>query len=196
MKTKLISAVGSIALDWLELPNGLNGDTLGGSLTYFTRSAGVLAPVSVIGVIGSDFPEAGISLFKNYAKNIDDLQINNGPSFRWGGKYHDNWEDRTTLYTELGVFEDFSPEMSEINRKSPLLYLGNIHPALQLDVRYTMANWKNKKSRKSHKGWYYYNNFIILEFVMDFSFYCKNMVFSWECNNTRITYSICSNILD
>lgn len=134
MKTKLISAVGSIALDWLELPNGVNGDTLGGSLTYFTRSAGVLAPVSVIGVIGSDFPEAGISLFKNYAKNIDDLQIKNGPSFRWGGKYHDNWEDRTTLYTELGVFETFSPEMSEINRKSPLIYLGNIHPAIQLDV--------------------------------------------------------------
>ncbi|MBF89578.1 MAG: sugar kinase [Candidatus Marinimicrobia bacterium] len=134
MEKKLISAVGSIALDWLELPNGLNGDTLGGSLSYFTRSAGVLAPVSVIGVIGSDFPIEGVALFKKYANNIDDLQVKNGNSFRWGGKYHANWEDRTTLYTDLGVFATFRPKMSETNRKSSLVYLGNIHPSLQLDV--------------------------------------------------------------
>lgn len=134
MNLKLITAVGSIAVDWLELPDGTEGETIGGSLSYFTRCAGVLAPVSVVGIIGTDFPEAGKALFQKYGVNCDDLQVIKGASFRWGGKYHDNWEDRTTIYTELGVFESFNPVMSAKSRNSPLVYLGNIQPALQLDV--------------------------------------------------------------
>lgn len=134
MKQQPIVAVGSIAVDWLELPDGTKGETLGGSLTYFTRAAGVAAPVNVVGVIGTDFPMDGTALFKEYGTNLDDLQIKEGSSFRWGGKYHDNWEDRTTLYTELGVFESFKPLLSNENCNASLFYLGNIHPLLQLAV--------------------------------------------------------------
>lgn len=132
--SKPIVAVGSIAVDWLELPDGTEGETVGGSLTYFTRAAGILAPVRLVGVIGTDFPKEGMEILNQYASSLEDLQIQEGESFRWGGRYHDDWEDRTTLYTELGVFESFSPKLSDANRQSPFLYLGNIHPALQLDV--------------------------------------------------------------
>ena len=140
MNPKPIVAVGSIAVDWLELPDGTKGETLGGSLTYFTRSAGILAPVNVVGVVGTDYPDEGMALFKKYGASLEDLQIEEGESFRWGGSYHDNWKNRTTLYTELGVFETFSPRLSDANRQSPLLYLGNIHPALQFDVLTQMAS--------------------------------------------------------
>ena len=134
MKPQPIVAVGSIAVDWLELPDGTEGETLGGSLTYFTRAAGLAAPVNVVGVIGTDFPSEGTALFEKYGANLDDLQVEEGASFRWGGRYHDNWEDRTTLYTELGVFESFSPSLCDENRRASFFYLGNIHPALQLNV--------------------------------------------------------------
>ncbi|MBH30640.1 MAG: sugar kinase [Candidatus Marinimicrobia bacterium] len=134
MKPQSIVAVGSIAVDWLELPDGIEGETVGGSLTYFTRSAGSAAPVNVVGIIGTDFPKEGAELFEKYGENLDDLQIKEGDSFRWGGRYHNNWEDRTTLYTELGVFETFNPLLGNENRRSSLFYLGNIHPALQLAV--------------------------------------------------------------
>ena len=134
MKPQSIVAVGSIAVDWLELPDGTEGETLGGSLTYFTRAAGLAAPVNVVGVIGTDFPSEGNLLFEKYGANLDDLQVEEGASFRWGGRYHDNWEDRTTLYTELGVFESFSPSLCDENRRASFFYLGNIHPALQLNV--------------------------------------------------------------
>ena len=134
MKPQSIVAVGSIAIDWLELPDGTEGETIGGSLTYFTRAAGSAAPVNIVGVIGTDFPKEGTALFEKYGANLDDLQIKEGASFRWGGRYHNNWEDRTTLYTELGVFEFFKPSLCEENGRCSLFYLGNIHPALQLAV--------------------------------------------------------------
>jgi len=80
MNPKTIVSVGSIALDWLELPDGTKGETLGGSLTYFTRSAGILAPVNVVGVIGTDYPDEGMTLFKQYGASLEDLQIEEGES--------------------------------------------------------------------------------------------------------------------
>ena len=129
-----ILAVGSIAIDWLELPDGRKGETLGGSATYFTLAASLFAPVHVVGIVGSDFPREGMELFERYAANLDDLQIVDGKTFRWGGRYHSDWEERTTLFTELGVFEDFKPSLSQKNRKCQTLFLGNIQPSLQLEV--------------------------------------------------------------
>jgi len=134
MKKKTILAVGSIGIDWLELPNNKSGETIGGSLTYFTRTAGESCLVSIVGIIGDDYPDEGKKLFNKYGDNLDDLQIVNGKSFKWGGRYHENWEDRTTLFTDLGVFENFHPKLSLKNKKLDFIYLGNIHPNLQLDV--------------------------------------------------------------
>jgi len=143
MSTNSILVVGSIAIDWLELPNGRKGEVLGGSTTYFLILASRFAPVHVVGIVGSDFPEEGRKIFRDHASNLDDLQVVEGKTFRWGGRYHEDWEDRTTLYTELGVFETFNPILSSENRRCPTVFLGNIHPSLQLEVLKQIEN--NKK---------------------------------------------------
>ncbi|MFQ6607004.1 MAG: PfkB family carbohydrate kinase [Fidelibacterota bacterium] len=134
MTADSILTVGSIAIDWLEMPDGTQGEVLGGAATYFTLSASQFAPVHVVGVVGTDFPQEGHDLFRTHAANMDDLQVVAGKTFRWGGRYHENWENRTTLFTELGVFGDFKPVISQGNRSCPLVFLANIQPSLQLDV--------------------------------------------------------------
>lgn len=134
MTANAILTVGSIAIDWLEMPDGTKGEVLGGAATYFTLAASQFAPVHVVGVVGTDFPQEGHDLFKTHAANLDDLQVMDGKTFRWGGRYHENWENRTTLFTELGVFGDFKPVISEGNRRCSIVFLANIQPSLQLDV--------------------------------------------------------------
>lgn len=134
MTADAILTVGSIAIDWLEMPDGTKGEVLGGAATYFTLAASQFAPVHVVGVVGTDFPQEGHDLFKTHAANLDDLQVMDGKTFRWGGRYHENWENRTTLFTELGVFGDFKPVISEGNRRCSIVFLANIQPSLQLDV--------------------------------------------------------------
>ena len=133
-KQKNILAVGSIALDTLITPHGNRQNILGGSATYFSISAGLLAPVKLVGVVGSDFPEEGWQLFRSRKINTDNILVEDGLTFRWGGKYSDDYSTRDTLFTELGVFEKFSPSILESDRKSPLVFLGNIHPDLQSSV--------------------------------------------------------------
>ena len=133
-KQKNILAVGSIALDTLMTPRGNRQNILGGSATYFSISAGLLAPVKLVGVVGSDFPEEGWQLFRSRKINTDNILVEDGLTFRWGGKYSDDYSTRDTLFTELGVFEKFSPSILESDRKSPLVFLGNIHPDLQSSV--------------------------------------------------------------
>ena len=139
-KQKNILAVGSIALDTLITPRGNRQNILGGSATYFSISAGLLAPVKLVGVVGSDFPEEGWELFRSRKINTDNILIEDGPTFRWGGKYSDDYSTRDTLFTELGVFEKFSPSILESDRKSPLVFLGNIHPDLQSSVAQLTLN--------------------------------------------------------
>ena len=107
MKKELqtILAVGSIAIDTLETPSGNKNNILGGSASYFSLAASLLAPVKLVGVVGTDFPDAGWSLFKSHHINIDNVQILKGKTFRWGGRYNNDYSRRDTLFTELGVFE-------------------------------------------------------------------------------------------
>ena len=129
-----ILIVGSIGLDTIETFYGKRDDLLGGSATYASISAGRFCPVNLVGVIGDDFPSQGKLIFKNYCNNIDDLKVKKGRTFRWGGRYHKNNDDRDTLFTELGVFENFKPQLSSVNKNIKWVFLANIHPMLQLDV--------------------------------------------------------------
>ena len=131
---KTILAVGSIAIDTLQTPNGNRDNILGGSATYFSLAAGIFAPVKLVGVVGNDYPKAGWRLFKSHNINIDNVQIVDGKTFRWGGRYNHDYSSRETLFTELGVFESFSPVIRSGDRQSPLVFLGNIQPDLQLEV--------------------------------------------------------------
>ncbi len=133
-KQKNILAVGSIAIDTLETPMGNCGDMLGGSASYFSVAASMLAPVKLVGVVGNDYPEKGWKMFKSRNINVDNVQIAQGITFRWGGKYNDDYSSRDTLFTELGVFESFSPNIKQKDCNSPLVFIGNIQPDLQLVV--------------------------------------------------------------
>ncbi len=134
MRNDSVLIVGSIALDLIETPYARKENVIGGSTTYALIAASKMAPVSIVGVIGDDFPKKGMDLYKKYAHNLNDLKIVSGTTFQWGGKYHENWDDRDTLYTELGVFESFNPILSSSNQNHSHIFLANIHPDLQQSV--------------------------------------------------------------
>ena len=134
MSRNSILIVGSIAIDTIETPFEKKSDVLGGSSTYSLVASGKKTDVSVVGIIGNDFPNEGYSLYRSYADDLSDLKTANGKTFRWGGRYHENWDDRDTLFTELGVFLDFNPILSESNKNRSHILLANIHPELQYSV--------------------------------------------------------------
>jgi len=131
MKDDSILIVGSIAIDTIEIGTERYEKLLGGSTTYATIAAGKYSDVNIVGIIGSDFPQNGHDIYKKYAANLIDLKVKEGKTFSWGGRYHDNFDDRDTLFTELGVFGDFNPQLSAINKNQQFVFLANIHPGLQ-----------------------------------------------------------------
>ncbi len=128
--------VGSVALDNVETPFDKTENALGGSSTYISISASYFtSPIWLVGVVGDDFPQKHIALLEERGIDITGLEIiKGGKTFRWGGKYHYDLNVRDTLFTELGVFENFDPKIPENQRNPDFLVLGNIDPALQLKV--------------------------------------------------------------
>ncbi len=129
-----ITVVGSVALDSVETPYGKSELELGGAATYFSLSASFFSPVNIIGVVGTDFPQEYIETLKSRNINIEGLKQVEGKTFRWSGRYHEDINQRDTLDTQLNVFENFKPVISREISQVPYLFLGNIHPSLQLDV--------------------------------------------------------------
>jgi sugar/nucleoside kinase (ribokinase family) len=134
MISKDITVVGSIALDSLETPKGNRPLILGGSAMYFSLSASLFSSVEVVGIVGTDFPKEGWKIFKSHNINYDNIDIKDGKTFSWGGKYSNDYSMRDTLFTDLGVFENYQPIIKNSTNKNGILFLANIHPSLQLDV--------------------------------------------------------------
>ena len=126
--------LGSVALDTIETKYGKAENLLGGSATYATIAAGLYGDAIPIGIVGDDFPKDGLDIFEKFSKNLKDLDQQPGGTFKWGGKYHENGDDRDTLFTDLGVFENFNPSIHTSNKNASWLFLANIHPSLQLSV--------------------------------------------------------------
>jgi sugar/nucleoside kinase (ribokinase family) len=126
--------VGSIAFDDLDMPSGTFRDVLGGSSTYSSLAASLFSPARVVGVVGSDFPEAHLDAMRTRNIGTDGVERVAGKTFRWHGKYSADLSSRTTLDTQLNVFADFRPKIPASYRASPFVLLGNIHPSLQIDV--------------------------------------------------------------
>ena len=126
--------VGSMAFDDLELPSGNEKDVVGGSATYAAYSAALFAPVQIVAVVGSDFPQATLNDLARAGVDCAGVEQANGKTFRWAGRYAANLASRTTLDTQLNVFADFQPKLPTSYTTTPYVLLGNIHPALQLDV--------------------------------------------------------------
>ncbi len=126
--------VGSVALDTVVTPRGQITDGLGGSATYFSVAASIFSPVHIVGVVGTDFPEEHIAKLRQRGINLDGLYIAEGKTFRWHGRYDESFGDPETLVTQLNVYADFSPDLPPAYRDIPFVFLGNIHPKLQLQV--------------------------------------------------------------
>jgi sugar/nucleoside kinase (ribokinase family) len=128
--------VGSVAFDEVETPFGKCDKMLGGSASHFSISASYFTDVRLVAVVGGDFDAEDQSVFDSHGIDISDLErINDGQTFRWGGRYDYDLNVAHTLYTHLNVFADFKPKLSEAAKNSRLLFLGNIQPDLQREVR-------------------------------------------------------------
>jgi sugar/nucleoside kinase (ribokinase family) len=131
-----ITVVGSIAFDSVTTPFGERDRMLGGAATHFALAASMFETVHLVGPVGDDFGERELSTLRTRGSNIDDVErISGGKTFFWKGHYHDDLNIRDTLDTQLNVFEHFHPKLSESSRNSEVLFLANIQPGLQLQVR-------------------------------------------------------------
>ena len=130
-----VLVVGSVALDSVETPFGKADNVLGGSGTFFSASASHLAPVQLVGVVGTDYPIDTLrTAFDSRPIDLAGLEFADGPSFRWRGRYRHDLNVAETLETKLGVFSNFRPKIPEQFRSAPFVFLGNIDPRLQLEV--------------------------------------------------------------
>ena len=144
MKRSLISSlvtlvmsllvVGSIALDTVKTPVEEHGDLLGGSASYAAAAASYFSPVKLVGVVGSDFPQAEFDFWKSRKIDSAGVQRVEGKTFRWSGEYAWDLNTRETRSVALNVFENFKPELPKSYRQTDFALLANIAPALQSHV--------------------------------------------------------------
>jgi sugar/nucleoside kinase (ribokinase family) len=126
--------VGSVAFDSIETRGVKKTQVLGGSASFFSVAASYFAPVRLVAVVGEDFPEEHIALFRARGVELDGLERKPGKTFHWSGRYADDLTSRTSLATDLNVFAEFRPQLPDAWRDSEFVFLGNIHPSLQLEV--------------------------------------------------------------
>jgi sugar/nucleoside kinase (ribokinase family) len=127
--------VGSVAFDDIDGPFGLQKDLLGGSASFITRAAAYFTKnVSVVAVVGEDFPAKYVEEMSAQGIDVSGIERVPGETFHWVGKYADDLATRETIDTRLGVFATFQPKLNDSHKDAQLVLLGNIDPALQLDV--------------------------------------------------------------
>jgi len=133
-----ILVVGSVAYDAVETPAGKRESQLGGSASYFSTSASYFTEVGLIGVVGQDFAPSDKEMFESHGIDTSGLIEADGKTFRWAGEYMEDINEAVTLETQLNVFGDFKPELSEAHANAPYLFLANIDPTLQMNVLNSM----------------------------------------------------------
>src|SRR5829696_1336272 len=131
-----LTVVGSIAFDAVETPTARRDRLLGGSAVHFALASSFLAETRVVGPVGDDFGDAEYAVLRARGVHTDDIEhVAGGTTFFWAGRYERDVNVRHTLQTDLNVFESFQPKLSEASRSSDVLFLANIVPDLQIEVR-------------------------------------------------------------
>jgi len=134
-----ILTVGSVAYDDIITPYDRRERSLGGSATFFSIAAQLFAPVRLVAVVGGDFNYADERLLREKGVDLEGLDRVEGRCFYWKGEYQANWNDRITHDTQLNVFQHFNPKLPDAYRDTDYVFLGNIHPELQLQVLNQMS---------------------------------------------------------
>ena len=131
-----LTVVGSIAFDAVETPAGSRDRLLGGAAVHFSIASSQLAETRIVGPVGDDFGDAEYAILHARGVITDDVEhIRGGRTFFWAGRYHRDINQRDTLQTDLNVFEDFRPKLSDAARAAEVVFLANIQPELQREVR-------------------------------------------------------------
>jgi len=129
-----ILVVGSVALDSVETPFGRVTEVLGGSSVYFATAASIYTKVNLVGIAGTDFPTEHINFLTERGVDLQGLEVVEGETFRWVGRYDYEQNITQTLDTRLNVFADFHPTLPPGYETSDLVFLANIDPDLQYEV--------------------------------------------------------------
>jgi sugar/nucleoside kinase (ribokinase family) len=129
-----ILVTGTLAFDSIQTPAGKADHVLGGSANYFSVAASFFAPIKIIGIVGEDFPKEHLKWLAKRKIDISEVEVAPGKSFHWVGSYDTNLNEAQTLSTALNVFEKYNPQVSQVDRNAPYLFLGNIDPALQFQI--------------------------------------------------------------
>ena len=131
-----VTVVGSIAFDAVSTPFGSRDRMLGGSAVHFALAAAFFDTVHVVGPVGDDFGEAEYEVLRARGVDTSDIEhVPGGKTFFWRGEYGWDLNTRETLDTQLNVFAEFQPKLSEVSSCADVLFLGNIQPDLQREVR-------------------------------------------------------------
>jgi sugar/nucleoside kinase (ribokinase family) len=129
-----IVVVGTVAFDTVETPFGTGENVLGGSATYFSTSASFFTDVSLVAVVGEDFPDEHVRFLRSRDINTEGLQRIPGKTFHWTGRYGYDLNEAQTLDTQLNVLTEFKPDLPAAYRSAEYLFLANIDPDLQMEV--------------------------------------------------------------
>jgi len=131
-----LTVVGSIAFDAVKTPFGERERMLGGSAVHFALAASFFTDVRVVGPVGDDFGEAEYEVLRDRGVNTEDIEhVEGGKTFFWKGEYEWNLNVRHTHDTQLNVFGEFEPKLSNASKAGDMLFLANIQPDLQRQVR-------------------------------------------------------------
>lgn len=127
---------GTVGIDTIHTPYDKREEVLGGSCTYFAAAASFFTHVRMVAVVGEDFHDDYQSVFKKFPNvDADGLEIRKGgKTFRWGGRYLENWNDRETIFTELGVVAEHPPRPPAKYSDSKFVFLANSHPSVQHEL--------------------------------------------------------------
>ena len=129
-----VTVVGSIAYDDVITSEGAKDDLFGGSSIYFSLAASLFSNVSIVGTVGEDFKDYDLNLLKEKKIDVSNIKKVDGKTFRWKGDYKSDPEEPKTIFTSLGVFEDFSPVLNSKQVNSSHVFLANISPDIQLEL--------------------------------------------------------------
>jgi sugar/nucleoside kinase (ribokinase family) len=127
--------VGSVAFDSVKTPYGKVDRVLAGAATYFSLAASFFTDVRVVAVVGEDFTQKEEKVFLERGIDISGIAREKGKSFFWAGEYGENVNEAKTLDTQLGVFAEFNPQIPEKLKTTEYIFLANIDPVLQVNVR-------------------------------------------------------------
>jgi sugar/nucleoside kinase (ribokinase family) len=134
--------VGSVAFDTIKSQFGERHKILGGAATYFSLAASYFTQVRVVAVVGDDFTPELEAVLTSRGIDVRGIEHAAGKTFHWGGEYGDNLNEAQTKFTDLNVFENFQPRIPDVYRDSDYLFLANIQPVLQKQVRDSMPDVK------------------------------------------------------